>query len=289
MNASNSKIIKILSSYHLKLDRSVPDTEDFVAVKCDGGWVYEDMHKALIRREWFDDPGYLAGVFMAKVKPCHCPACMHSDNWVHELSYLRYHIDEVCAKAGIVSYKWDSKAHTVAGFFVSEVYEEAKPVFIKWKTASSHSGFVQASIAMSNWDPARECLREPIKKRLVTSPSTNSLYVALMGIRGDMFTPITYKAEQMDTEGVESLAGDCATGFARTYIFRDPIRSDFRALNRRDENRVRNNEIWWASMYEPDDVVRQLKSEQARFAADRASYKRDYVDREKLNREDQDE
>jgi hypothetical protein len=265
MNVSNAKITKILSKYHLKLDREGSGSDDTVAVKCDRGWVISDDHRACIKCEWFDDPGYLAGYLMSNVKPCHCPACMRSDDWVHELSYLRTHIEDVCSKLGIVSYKWNERDHSVAGFFWSEVYEDDKPVFIQWKPANATHGFVQAVVAMNNWDNERGCQREPIKRRVVDAPSTNSLYVALMGIRGDMYTPIKYKAEQMDTEGVESLAAECAQAFARSYVYRNPADHSYRACNKRDEQRIRNNEIWWASMYEPDDVIRQLKAEQAEY------------------------
>lgn len=263
MNISTAKVAKILSSYHLRVDHDVPADDEKIAVKCDCGWVYNNMHSAFLKREWFDDASYLCGLFKAKVKPCHCPECMKSDDWVHELPYLREHITGICSKLGVANYKWNEKDHTVAGFFVSDVYEEEKPVFIKWSVAKS--GNVQAVVAMNNWDAHNGCQREPIKKRIVVFPSTNSIYTALMAIRGDMFTPITYKAEDMDSESCELLAAECARSFAHTYIYRNPQDHSYSACNRRDEKRVRNNEIWWASMYEPDDVIRRLKAEQTKY------------------------
>lgn len=265
MKASNAKIVKILSSYHLRFDHDVVADDDNVAIKCDCGWVYNNMHSAYLKREWFDDPGYLSGLFMAKVKPCHCPECMKSNDWVHELSYLREHIVDICSKIGVVNYKWNEAKHTVAGYFVSKVYEESKPVFIQWKAASSTKGYVQAVVGMNNWDAKLGVEREPIKKRVVISPSTNSLYTCLMGIRGDMYTPISYKAEDMDSEGCERLAAECARSFAHCFIYRNPADHSYRANNRVDEQRIRNNKIWWASMYEPDDVMRSLKKGQEEY------------------------
>lgn len=266
MNISNTKITKILSSYHLRVDRSVPDSDVTLAVKCDCGWVYGNSHKANLKREWFCDPGYLSGLLLSKVRPCHCPNCMRSDDWVHELSYLRSHIEAICEKCGIRDYTWDEGNHTIAGFFTSKIYEEDKPVYIKWMRATPYRGYVQALIAMNNWDAKNGCQREPIKRRIVASPSTNSLLSALMGIRGDMHTPISYSAEIMDTEGVEALGAECAEAFGREYIYRTPEnRRSFAALNKRDEQAVRNNGVWWASMFEPDDVVRQMKTKQAEY------------------------
>ena len=267
MNVSQAKVAKILSSYHLRIDHSVQDAGDAeVAVKCDSGWVINDQHRSFIKSAWFDDPGYLCGYFKANVKPCHCPSCMQSDDWVHELPYLRDQLEDVISKLGIVSHKWDPNNHTLSGYFVCEGYDEAKPVFIQWE--QSLQGSVRALVAMNNWDSVNECQREPIKRRLVMAPSTNSLLSALMGIRGDMHTPVPYRAEDLDSEACEALGAACASQFAREYVFRDLNSNSARALNRRDERRVRTNEIWWASMYEPDDVMRQLKAEQAKYQRD---------------------
>lgn len=274
MNVSQAKVAKILSSYHLRIDHSVKDAGDSdVAVKCDCGWVINDQHRSFIKCEWFEDAGYLCGFLKANVKPCHCPSCMQSDDWVHELSYLRDNIEDIILKLGIVSYKWNANNHTLTGYFICEGYDEEKPVFIQWKQSSETQDRVRAIVAMNNWDAARECQREPIKRRVVLSPSTNSLLSALMAIRGDMRTPVSYRAEDLDSEAVEALGAACASQFAREYAYRDLSSTSARALNKRDERRVRMNEIWWASMYEPDDVMRQLKKEQAKYQRDISRYR----------------
>lgn len=273
-NVSNAKITKILSNYHMRFDRQAPDNSDELAiVKCERGWVFGNCHRTAIKRECLNDCGYIIRLLIAEVKPCHCPECMSSDDWVHELPYLRSHIKEICAKVGVVNYEWNDRDHYVAGYFVSDVYAESKPVFIQWKNKDAAHGCVEALVAMNNWDEQANCEREPIKKRVVVSPSTNSLYSALMAIRGDMSTPIEYTAEQMNSEAAERLAGVCASDFANQYIhrlnFERPHTAEFAmkehsnaVMNKRDERVIRDNGIWWAQLYEPDDVIRYLRSEQ---------------------------
>ena len=273
-NVSNAKLTKILSNYHLKIDRRTEPEDEVVMLRCDRGWVFSNKHQGVINRECLNDLGYVIGLLDSNVRPCHCPECMSSDDWVHELSYLRPRIMEVCARLGIVYPRWDEKNHTVAGLFYSDVYEEEKPVFIQWKEAPSKLGFVVAYVAMNNWDAVNNCRREPIKKRVVYAPSTNSLYTALMAVRGDMHTPISYSFVHMDSEATEALAEECAANFANVFIHRvnyeRPESMEFyekehsvSLLNKRDERVIRNNEIWWASMFEPDDAIRRMKTQQA--------------------------
>lgn len=259
MSYSKAQITKILSGYHMKFDRSAKsEDEAFTPVKCDRGWTLKNQHSGSIRSEWFADPAYVSGYLKANVKPCHCPSCMESDDWVHELPYLRENAEAIFRKLHIIVTDWIEYDHKVTGFFTSEIYGQDLPVVIRWYV-SNITGGVMACISMSNYG------REPSKQRFIPNPSTNSLYAALMGIRGDFHTPIAYRAEDMDDEGCEALGGECARLFARSYIYRDPASNNFHAMNRRDEERVRDNKVWWAPMYEPDDVMRFLKKEQARY------------------------
>ena len=260
-NVSNAKITKILSNYHLRINRLFTDDSDSVALKCDRGWVFDDRHDVLIKRDCLQDLGYIMGLLQSKVRPCHCPACMKSHDWVHELPYLRKHITEICSAIGVSDYEWNEDGCYVAGYFTSNVYCDRKPVFIRWTATDAKHGHVQALVAMNNWDEANECEREPIKKRIVQSPSINSLHMALLAVRGDMRTPIAYSAEDMDSEASINLAQTCASSFAATYIHRDANGGG--ALNRRDERVIRESGVWWAQLFEPDDAMRFLKSEQA--------------------------